>query len=481
MQQAEKEEKQEKMHDIIIVPTTDLSDTDAVIEPSAETESTPLREILSSQNYVVYLVTAWVFNAFTVLYSFLNLYLRQGLAWDYMVIGVVMSLTTAITAVMRFVGGYVGDIADRKLLAVSAMLLASIFHLLVGVTDDFVVIVIALIVYSTIDIAKSGSSAYLMKTIPEKHSGFAISLFTAGRFFGIITLIAFSLLTAFVGFADGFRLMFLISGILILLGTLGRAFFLKGMSSENTTNDSENHLRNFVHDNIRTIRYIFTSMPLVVTVVVVDAISDSLFKFGALIYANEVLGVSITGINIIMLFTLIISSILVLKTGRISDKRGVKTAAIAIYSIMPISALLLLLAPIVPYWMPPIFPDSADSFIMGIGVIFSTPFLGILMKYVNDTLWWLIILVIVKKHLPSEDTSKVLAVFMTIIYLFMAGGPFIGSILFTFFNPSHVFMIVLILNGLILFTLLVSNFFQDNIMNNKEKTGKQIPIQEKIE
>jgi MFS family permease len=474
LQQTEKEEAQEAMDDIVILPPQDLSNPGAVLEPNVKTVSTPLREILSSHNYVVYLVTAWVFNAFTVLYSFLNLYLRQGLAWDFIVIGVVMSITSIITAVMRFIGGYVGDVTDRKVLAVTAMLLASMFHLLMGVSEDFVLIVFALIIYSTIDIAKSGSSAYLMEIIPENHSGFAISLFTAGRFFGIITLVTFSLLTAFVGFAYGFRLMFLISGMLILLGTIGRAFFLKGMSSHSTTIAS-NHLRNFVHDNIRAIRYIFTAMPLVVTIVVIDAISDSLFKFGALIYANEVLGVSITGINIIMLFTLTISSILVLKTGRISDKRGVKTAAIAIYSIMPISALLLILAPIFPYWVPSFIPDSADMFIMGIGVIFSTPFLGILMKYVNDTLWWLVIQVIVKKQLPHEDTSKVLAVFMTIVYLFMASGPFIGSLLFTFFDPSHLFMLVLILNALILFTLLISNSFDDNVMNNKEKTGTQIP------
>jgi MFS family permease len=479
LQQTEKEQEQNILDDALIV-SPEHSKTESVIEPETRDEPSALCEILSSHNYIVYLVTAWVVNAFTVLYSFLNLYLRQGLAWDFMLIGIVMSFTSAITAVMRFVGGYIGDVVDRKILAVSAMLLASLFHLLIGISEEFVLIVAALIVYSTIDIAKSGSSAYLMENIPQIHSGFALSLFTAGRSLGIITLIVFSVLTTLVGFANGFRYMFLISGILLLICTIGRACFLKGMFSDYRSSESS-HLRGFLHENIKAIRYIFTSMPLVVTVVVVDAISDSLFKYGALIYANEVLGVSITGINIIMFLTLILSSMLVLKTGRISDKSGVKIAAIAIYSIMPISAVLLILAPLIPYWVPPYIPNAADAFIMGTGVIFSTPFLGILMKYVNDALWWLVILVIVKKQLPRSDTSKVLAVFMTTVYLFMSIGPFIGSLLFTFFEPANLFVLVLFLNLVILCVLLRSDFFEDDIMNNKEKTGKQNISQRKKE
>ena len=173
-----------------------------------------------------------------------------------------------------------------------------------------------------------------------------------------------------------------------------------------------------------------------------------------------------------MLFTLLFSSFLVLKTGRISDKSGVRKTAIGIYSMMPISAVLLLFAPIFPYWVPHYIPAIVDSYFMGTGVIFSTPFLAIVMKYVNDALWWLIILVIVKKHLPRKDTSKVLAIFMMLVYLFMSVGPFIGSLLFTFLDPSNLFGLVLILNIVILCILLISNFFQDDVMNNKEKTGK---------
>jgi hypothetical protein len=148
---------------------------------------------------------------------------------------------------------------------------------------------------------------------------------------------------------------------------------------------------------------------------------------------------------------------------------------------MPIAAILLILAPICPYWVPLIIPYAADSIITGTGVIFSTPFLGILMKYVNDTLWWLVILVIVKKNLPREDTSKVLAVFMTIVYLFLSVGPFIGSLLFTFFEPANLFLLVLSLNLAILGALLCGDFFDDDIMNNKEKSGKQIPSQRNTE
>ena len=105
----------------------------------------------------MFLLTSWVFNAFTVLYSFLNLYLRQGLGWDYIIIGAVMSLTTVITAAMRFIGGYVGDVVNRKLLSVFAMFLAAAFHLMIGLSEEFIFIFSALIVYATIDVGKSGS------------------------------------------------------------------------------------------------------------------------------------------------------------------------------------------------------------------------------------------------------------------------------------------------------------------------------------
>jgi MFS family permease len=210
-------------------------------------------------------------------------------------------------------------------------------------------------------------------------------------------------------------------------------------------------------------------MPIVVLVVVVDAISDSLFRFGAIIYANEVLGVSISGINVIMLFTLLLTSFLVLKTGRASDRKGVRKTAIGIYCMMPISAVLLIIAPVFPYWAPTFVPNSTNSFIFGSGIIFSTPFLAIVMKYVNDALWWVVILVIVKKHLPQKDTSKVLALFMTLVYLFMSIGPLIGSLLFTFLDPSNLFGLVLLLNIMILCVLIGNNFFNDHVLNNKEK------------
>lgn len=473
--QQTKGEEEQKEPEILLPPVHDCSETESVIDPS--TKGKRLHEIISSQNYIVYLITSWVFNAFTVLYSFLNLYLR-GLGWDYVIIGAVMSITTVSSAAGRFLGGYVGDVVDRKLLSVFGMFLASIFHLMIGLCEEFILIFSALLVYATIDIAKSGSSAYLMETIPQENSGFALSLFSAGRFLGIVTLIAFSVLTPLLGFQTSFRFMFLISGVILLMCTMGRACFLKGSKLEKQQN-AASHSKKFFQENMRAIRYILKTMPLVVCVVVVDAISDSLFKFGALIYANEVLGVSISSINIIMLFTLLLASLLSLKTGIVSDKYGIRKTAIGIYSLMPISALFLLLAPIVPYWAPIAIHDSANTVIMGIGVVFSTAFLAIVLKYVNDALWWLIILVIVKKYLPRKDSSKVLAIFMMLVYFFMSAGPIIGSLLFTFFDPSYLFWIVLVFNTSILCVLMSKSFLNDNVMNNKEKTENQVLAQRK--
>ena len=110
-------------------------------------------------------------------------------------------------------------------------------------------------------------------------------------------------------------------------------------------------------------------------------------------------------------------------------------------------------------------------------MIFSTAFLAIVMKYVNDALWWLVILVIVKNYLPQKDASKVLALFMTLVYIFMSLGPIVGSLVFAFLAPAYLFGIVLVLNIAILCVLLRSDLFNDAVMSNKEKKGAQALLQ----
>ena len=407
-----------------------------------------LRSVFSWHNYAVYLVTSWIFSAFTAIWSLLNLYLRT-LDWDFLQIGSVMMIVSVTSAIARIVGGYVGDTIDRKKLSVIAMFMVAASHLTIGLFTDFTMVLFGLMIYAMMDLAKGGSSAYIMDNIPQKDSGLALSLFTAGGSFGVVTLIAFGALVPLVGFGSAMRSTFVVAGLLFFVCTAARARFLT--SSRPKVRVTGIPLwKDFLHENRHAVNLLLTIMPGVLVIVILDSLSDAVFGFAALLYANEFLGVSISDITIIVLVPLVVSVPLLLKIGRFSDQRGVKRAAIAVYSVMPVCAVLLMISPAFPYWAPAPFVETAESLMKGLGVVFTTPFLAIVMKNINDTLWMLVLLTLIQKRLPRQDTSKILAVFWFIVYLFTSIGPFIGGILFTYSSPSHLFAVVAIFNVIIL-------------------------------
>ncbi|MFW9962434.1 MAG: MFS transporter [Candidatus Sifarchaeia archaeon] len=407
-----------------------------------------LRSIFSWRNYSVYLATSWLFTAFSYLGLFFNLYLLE-LNWEYVLIGAVLSIIIAISAISRLIGGYVGDVSNRKYLSVIAMFMMAMYNLIMGISEEFTWIIIALLFFSTMDIFKGGSTAFIMDNIPKKHSGLGISLFSAGRIFGIFTLGSFVILTPLMGFRLSLRLMFLIGGISLIIGTLVRAVLLEGKSPD-VKREGVSLFRSFIQENKRAVNMLFNLVPGMITIVVLDALSDSLFKFGAYIYIYEVLEIEIPGLILMTIVTIMVSVPLLLGTGRLSDRRGERKTALIIYSIMPICALLLLIAPYFPYWAPLVLINYADSLFAGLGAIFSTAFLAIVLKSVNDAVWYLLLLTIIQKNLPRQDTAKILSVFWFIVYLLSSIGPSIGGIVFEYFYPGNLFVVVLLLNLIIL-------------------------------
>ncbi|MHA2312546.1 MAG: MFS transporter, partial [Candidatus Thorarchaeota archaeon] len=149
-----------------------------------------LRAIFSWRNYSVYLITSWIYSGFAVIYSFLTLYLWE-IGWEFIVIGGALTATAALSALSRFLGGYVGDVTNRKNLAVIAMFMMATYHLIIGLRTEPIFIFGALLLYGSLGIAQGGSSAFIMDNIPKEHSGLALSLFRMGNSFGILTLLAF--------------------------------------------------------------------------------------------------------------------------------------------------------------------------------------------------------------------------------------------------------------------------------------------------
>ena len=104
-----------------------------------------LKAVFSWKNYRTYLATAWIFNAFTYLGSFFNLYLWSIIP-SLVFVGGIGTIAAAIGTTARFFGGYVGDTVNRKTLAVVSMLIMSIYYMMIGLSIDPLLIVAALII-----------------------------------------------------------------------------------------------------------------------------------------------------------------------------------------------------------------------------------------------------------------------------------------------------------------------------------------------
>ncbi len=421
---------------------------------------TSLKTIFSNKNYTVFLTTSWVLSTFNYLSSYFNLYLR-ALGWDVLLIGIVLSISAGFSSIFRLAGGYMGDAVDRKKIACMAQFVTALYFIVIGVFLEFWVVVAAILMISIQDLFRSGSSAYIMENVSEEHSGFALSLFTAGRGLSIIALIVFGFVEPLLGFSEAFRFMYFIAGLCLLVSSAARIYFLDSSIQSHERTD-RTLISEFFSQNRKAASLLVAAIPGLLTIVVLDTISDTLFKTVALIYANEELEIDIAGINLILIFQLLLSVPLLLKMGRITDRKGVKRAATVVYSVMPVSAALLFFALSFPYVIPEDFLPLIDSYIPGASMIFSTAFVAIVMKYLNDALWWGLIIILIRKRLPQTDTAKVLSIFWVIVYILSSIGPAIAGLIYTILSPQSTFLAVFALNILILIAVAKGPFGNNN-------------------
>lgn len=431
---------------------------------------TSLSAVFSWKNFRIYLATAWIFNAFAYLGSFFNLYLWSILP-SMIFIGTIATITSAILTTARLFGGYVGDTVNRKTLAAVSMFILAIYYLMIGFFTDPLLIFVALMIYASAEITKGGSTAYIMDNIPRNHSGFALSLFTAGRALSIITLVVLGVLYPILGFEEAFRQLHIVGGILLLVSSILRVIYLESSPQQGRAAGTK-LWKSFIDDNKRALSTLLTIIPGMIIVCIFDSISDSFFKLGALIYMYEELAIDIPSIVIMFIVTLMIQVPLLLKVGRLVDRKGVKSTVLMVYAIMPISAALLIVAYWFPDWAPLSFSMTANSIIPGLGVIFKTSFLAIVLKYVNDTLWYTIVLVLIRKRLPSKDTAKILSMFWFIVWIAASLGPIVGGFISEATSIMSLFVMVFILNIIILVAIARYD------LTTKGQNGQEIKISE---
>jgi hypothetical protein len=116
--------------------------------------------------------------------------------------------------------------------------------------------------------------------------------------------------------------------------------------------------------------------------------------------------------------------------------------------------------------------NQAESLFSGLGAVFSTPFIALVLKSVNDAIWYLLLLTIIQKNLPRRDTAKILSVFWFIVWMFASIGPSVGGIVFEYFYQGHLFIFVLLLNIVILGWIATKGLVKENKSNEIENEGR---------
>ncbi|MFX1540743.1 MAG: hypothetical protein ACFFBX_08210, partial [Promethearchaeota archaeon] len=143
--------------------------------------------------------------------------------------------------------------------------------------------------------------------------------------------------------------------------------------------------------------------------------------------------------------------------GGFFDRRGSRRAILAVYSVMPITLVLLILAPIFPYWLPIQVVEPLVAMYPILEPLVSTAFIAIAMKQINDILWWTLILTYLRKAIPRSETAKMLSIFFIIVMLAFVITPVPSGILYTYYGALPLLGLTLGINLIILGILVFGN------------------------
>ncbi len=372
-------------------------------------------------------------------------------------IGVVLTFARASTFIGRFFSGYIGDRVNRKTLAILTYVFAGIGYIGFGLSDNMIIITLAIIFLSATTLFAAGSSAYMFDNLPRELGGIGMGLYMAGRAFSLIGLTLFGAFLSFgLPFVYAAQIMFLLTGISYFINAIIRIVFLD--PGRKIESQGASIITDFIHQYHITLKVLFLIFPIFIFVLLVDALSDGIYNYVYLFYINESLGFSIGSINLMMMFTLLISVPLNLKTGSFLDKHGSNKTIMIIYSFMPITMFILYISQYVEYIAPQIIVNMLDGIMPGLSVIVSTAFIGVSTKAINDALWATALNAYVKKTIPSKSISSMMGVTSVLYYVFLLIAPIPSSILYEMYGGAFLISIVIILNLLILIVLKVKSF-----------------------
>ncbi len=424
--------------------------------------------LMKDRSFRVLLITGWIMYGIDKIFSYMNLYLR-ALGWSFVLIGAISSLYLLIRSAARFVGGFIGDTHNRRTMSIATMGLTSVAWLMLGISNQFWIVVSAYMFFGFISFIRSGASAYLYTRIPRKPRdlmGLGNSLFqSVGPILSLPILFALAIWANIFPLVILIQDLFLFGGFLLFFCTLLRWRYLaheKSSPEEYLDGNPIPKFRNVVTENIRAVKIIISLVPGLLLIGILDTLSDAMFNYGALIYANEFAGVSYAGISLILIIVVIIQAPLGLMIGQkmgINDENKYK-AALGIYSIIPLSVALVLVSPSYPFL--PLIPHEwiqwAGKLFPGGEVIFSTVFLGLILKSINDNLWATILFTVIGSKFPKKDWGKTSSMYFSIVVLIATMAPTLAGIMFESMGPEWMFAMLIVLNIALIITIIATKF-----------------------
>ena len=421
-----------------------------------ESWAVSVRHLMANRNFKVFVVTNWIAGSMGVLWHIMNLYLRD-IGINYVLLGFLFSAMALVTLIGTLVASYLADNYDRRNLAIITMAINGIAMFILSLAASYEIVALGLITLALSNFTGQGGTAYIYQIIDRKYGGVAISLFTMGALFGLGPLFAMAIL-----FNSGWtfilimRAVFFIGAILCGITVVIRILWLESTPIPERERDTS-IIRDFISESYRGLKLLVRVFPILVGVMMIDALSDNLYGFSNLFYINETLEFNIGQIFLMILITLAISVPLTLLLGQRFDKRGGKRITIAVYSVMPIALTLLIVAQYVPFVAPLEWVAFLDVVYPGLGVILSLAFIATAIKTTNDNLWGTVMGAYIQKSLPKADLGKMLGVSALLVLLVGTITPIFSGYIYTIFEGVPLIIGAIILNIVILVILVTKS------------------------
>ncbi|MFW9953053.1 MAG: MFS transporter [Candidatus Thorarchaeota archaeon] len=443
------------MNDVRSDVTVDKKPVDSE-SPAEVTWMQSVRRLMANKNFRVFIITNWIMASLNIVWTFLGLYLRD-LGISYVLLGTLFSSMTIVTLLGTLVASYLADNYNRRNLAIATMVFNGFGFLILSFADRFEIVAIGLLTMAASNFTGQGGTAYIFQVTDRKYGGVAVSLFTLGVLFGLGPLYAMGIMFNMGwDFILIMRTVFFIGAVAYLATIIIRIIWLESTPIPERERD-KSIIKDFISESKRGLKLLFRIFPVFVTVIMIDALSDSMYNFSNLFYVNETLEFNIGQIFLMILITLAISVPLTLLLGRSFDKRGGKRITLVVYSVMPLALSLLLVAQYVKFIAPEEWIFALDSFYPGLGVILSLAFIATAMKTTNDNLWGTTINAYIQKSLPRADLGKTLGFSTLLVLVIGTVAPIFSGLIYTYYQGVPLILGAIVLNFIILVILATKN------------------------